>query len=241
MNTEHISCPHAVADGSGTDIIAAVVPAHGPLRAELIDAVTAVARRAEDAADGPHCVVLFIQGARSGEYRAWPGEVTVGEVSKWEGALRRLEQVPLPIIAAVDGDAYGPAAELLLVADYRILRVDAEFRFASTEAGVWPAMAVYRLVAQVGVARARDLVIQGRALAAQQALERGLVDMVVTDSAAETDALRAGAALFDSAVGTELAIRRRLLLDAVTTRFEDALGAHLAASDRTLRRDRAAS
>jgi isomerase DpgB len=37
--------------------------------------------------------------------------------------------------------------------------------------------------------------------------------------------------------GTELAIRRQLFLDAGHTRFEDALGSHLAACDRTLRRE----
>ncbi|MBB5918701.1 isomerase DpgB [Nocardia transvalensis] len=228
--------------GGGVHIIAAVIAADAPLSADLIESVTAVAHRAEDAAAANrHCVVLYIGGARTGHHFAWPGEVAVGDVGKWEAALRRLEQVPVPIIAAVDGAAYGPAAELLLVADYRVLRAGAEFRFATTGAGVWPAMGIYRLAAQIGAGRARDLVVQGRGLTAEVAVERGLVDIVATDAAAETEAIKAGLALFESAVGSEIAIRRRLLLDAVTTRFEDALGAHLAASDRTLRRERAAS
>ncbi|WP_280267358.1 enoyl-CoA-hydratase DpgB [Nocardia wallacei] len=228
--------------GDDVHVLAAVISAAAPLSAELVESVTALARRAEDAAAGVrHCVVLYIGGAPAGEYFAWPGEVAVGDVGKWEAALRRLEQVPVPIIATVDGQAYGPAAELLLVADYRILRAGAEFRFAASAAGIWPAMGIYRLAAQIGAGRARDLVVQGRGLSAEAAVERGLVDVVATDAEAEAGAIQAGLALFEPAVGSEVAIRRRLLLDAMTTRFEDALGAHLAASDRTLRRERAAS
>ncbi|WP_024803235.1 enoyl-CoA-hydratase DpgB [Nocardia sp. BMG51109] len=229
-------------DGIDVHIIAAVIAADAPLSADMIESVIAVARRAEDAAAGTrHCVVLYVGGARTGQRFPWPGDVAVGDVGKWEAALRRLEQVPVPIIAAVDGAAYGPAAELLLVADYRVLRSGAEFRFATTGAGVWPAMGIYRLAAQIGAGRARDLVVQGRGLTAEAAVERGLADTIVADAEAEVGAIKAGLALFESAVGSELAIRRRLLLDAMTTRFEDALGAHLAASDRTLRRERAAS
>jgi isomerase DpgB len=43
-------------------------------------------------------------------------------------------------------------------------------------------------------------------------------------------------ALTAGVAGEELAIRRQLLLDAGHTRFEDALGSHLAACDRALRR-----
>ncbi|PXX60922.1 isomerase DpgB [Nocardia tenerifensis] len=207
----------------------------------LSSAVAAVAVAAEDASATPGaCVVLRITGAPVGHRFAWPGRVTVGEVSKWEGALRRLEQVPAPIVALVDGDAYGPAAELLLVADYRIMRAGTTFSFASTASGVWPAMAVYRLAAQAGLGRARELAVQGRALTAELAHGCGLVD-AVAQPGAEADALATGLAMFESAVGSEIAIRRRLVHDAATSRFEDALGAHLAASDRTLRRERTAS
>ncbi|MFF7938602.1 enoyl-CoA-hydratase DpgB [Nocardia gamkensis] len=225
-------------NGSGINVSAAVIPADQPLSAELTDAVTSIALRAEDAPrDRPHGVVLHITGPEAGQDFSWPGAVDIGAVGKWEAALRRLEQAPAPIVAAVDGDAYGPVAELLLVADYRILRSGSVLGFATSEEGSWPAMALHRLVAQHGAGLARTLAIQGRSLSAAQALEHGLIDAVIGGNAeAENGAVQAGLALFESAVGTEIAIRRRLVLDAAVTRFEDALGAHLAASDRTLRR-----
>ncbi|MGY5208239.1 enoyl-CoA-hydratase DpgB [Nocardia gipuzkoensis] len=223
---------------SGTNVLATVIPADQPLSTELIEAVTAIALRAEDAPrDRPHGVVLYISGPEAGQSFSWPGAVDIGTVGKWEAALRRLEQAPAPIVAAIDGDAYGPAAELLLVADYRILRSGSVLGFATADGGTWPAMALHRLVSQHGAALARTLAIQGRSLSASQALEHGLVDAAIDDEAeAETRAVQAGLALFEATVGTEIAISRRLVLDAAVTRFEDALGAHLAASDRALRR-----
>ncbi|WP_040784700.1 enoyl-CoA-hydratase DpgB [Nocardia pneumoniae] len=225
-------------DGATTNVLAAVIPADRPLSPELIGTVTAIALRAEDAPqDRPHSVVLYVSGPQAGQGFSWPGPVDIGTVGKWEGALRRLEQVPAPIVAVVDGDAYGPAAELLLVSDYRILRSGSIFGFATSEGGAWPGMALHRLVAQHGAGPARTLAVQRRSLSAAQALEQGLVDAAIDDDAqAETQAVQAGLALFDGVAGTEIAIRRRLILDATATRFEDALGAHLAASDRALRR-----
>ncbi|MFD6451164.1 MULTISPECIES: enoyl-CoA-hydratase DpgB [unclassified Nocardia] len=223
-------------------MITTEVAADGALAPELTASVLAAAVRAEDAsaAGGECAVVLRIGGAAPGARFAWPGPVSVGDVNKWEGALRRLEQVPAPVIALVDGDAYGPAAELLLVADYRIMAAGTVFELAASDGGVWPAMAVYRLAGQAGGGPARELAVLGRALSAERARDCGLVDAVI-EPGADADSIAAGAALFGAVSGIEIAIRRRLLLDAPSTRFEDALGAHLAASDRALRRERAAS
>ena len=93
-------------------------------------------------------------------------------------------------------------------------------------------MALYRLANQVGAGRARQLALFGTELPADRAAEWGLLDEVVPDPAARS------AEVLDAFAGTrgkELAIRRRLLLDAGYTSFEDALGAHLAACDRALR------
>ncbi|ASF12342.1 hypothetical protein NBRGN_083_00500 [Nocardia brasiliensis NBRC 14402] len=241
MNSSTVDSNGAEQGNGDVHVITAVISADRPLSADLVASVTAVARRAEDTTpELRHCVVLYIHGARPDEYFAWPGDVAVADVGKWESALRRLEQVPAPIIAVVSGAAYGPAAELLLVADYRIVRAGATFGLARTGAGVWPAMALYRLAGQAGLGRARELAIHGRTLSAEAAREHGLIDQVITEGG-EAAAITAAVGLFGAAVGSELAIRRRLLLDAATTRFEDALGAHLAASDRMLRRERAAS
>lgn len=209
---------------------------------ELTATVLAASLQAEDAeATGRGCtVVLRIDGAVPGTRFAWPGRADVAAVGKWESALRRLEQAPAPIVAIVAGDAFGPAAELLLVADYRMMSAGTVFEMAATGSGVWPSMAVHRLGGQLGGGRARQLVVLGRSLSAERACADGLIDSVI-EPGDEAGTIEAVLGALGSAAGPEIAIRRRLLLDAASTRYEDALGAHLAAADRALRHERSGS
>ena len=94
-------------------------------------------------------------------------------------------------------------------------------------------MVLHRLVNQIGLTRARQLVLFEAEVPADRALELGLVEEVVPDPAERIAAIVKQAR---GRSGTELAIRRRLLLDAVTTPFEESLGTHLAACDRVQRR-----
>ncbi len=105
------------------------------------------------------------------------------------------------------------------------------------EQGTWPGMAGFRLVQQLGLASARRTVLFGEPITAREALDRCLVDQVSTDPGR---ALAAAARLLRRISGPELAIRRQLAFDAQWMSFEDALGPHLAACDRSLRRTRAA-
>ena len=134
-------------------------------------------------------------------------------------------------VAAVDGRCTGPALDVLLTVDYRVAAPTTRLGIPCVGSGTWPGMALYRLANQVGAGRARRMALFGAQVAAAQAVDWGLLDEVVDDPlgrAAEVVARRAD--------GKELSIRRRLLLEASSTSFEDALGAHLAACDRALRR-----
>jgi isomerase DpgB len=154
-------------------------------------------------------------------------------VSRWEKALRRLEQTQAAKIAIAEGICSGPALEVLLTSDYRIsepgLRVDVPVNNDS----VWAGMVVHRLVSQFGGTRARQLVLFGAEFSAERALAIGLIDETADDPTAAAVRL---AERFSRVAPAELAIRRRLVLDAGVTSFEEALGMHLAACARTLRR-----
>jgi isomerase DpgB len=93
-------------------------------------------------------------------------------------------------------------------------------------------MTLHRLANQLGVARARGLALFGGTLAAERALVVGVLDEISFDIAGSIAAVAKAA----RDAGEDLAVRRRLLLDAPGTTFEEALGAHLAACDRSLRR-----
>lgn len=212
------------------------------LTPELTASVQAVCDRIEDAVECGEArpvVVLHLTGGTSTDHdhggdANWPGDgADVHAVSRWERALRRLERLPAAIIAVAEGHCTGPAMEILLTADYRIGAVDLSMGLPVRVGQVWPGMAVHRLATQVGIARARQLVLFGRNVPADVARRIGLLDEVAADV---VQAAEFALNLVGGVEGTELAIRRRLLLDAATTSFEDARGVHLAACDRTLRR-----
>jgi isomerase DpgB len=202
----------------------------------LIKGVEALCDHAEDNA-GPATVVIELHDG-SGNAGHWPGDVGVALVNKWERALRRLERVPAKVIVTVHGACSGPALELLLTADYRIAAADLRLNPPTYHGQPWPGMALHRMVSQLGVAKARKLALFGTALDAQAAADLGIVDEVTDRADQLLEAVDYAATLLSGLSGYELAIRRRLLLDATTTSYEESLGAHLAACDRMLRQVR---
>jgi isomerase DpgB len=168
----------------------------------------------------------------------WTHGLDVALVSKWERALRRLERVGVTTVAVASGDCGGLALDALLVTDYRIATPDIRLSLFVDGEATWPGMAIFRLAQQSGGTRLRRAILFGAHLDARQVVELGLVDELTNDpGAALTDA----AEMVSGLSGRELAVRRQLMFDAATTSFEDALGRHLAACDRALRRSAAAA
>jgi isomerase DpgB len=222
-----------IQDGSGADmaaeeIILTVDGANTPY-AQAVAAVAAVCDRAEDA--GGARVVIRASGTPD---RSWADGLTTGLVSKWERALRRLETLPATTIAIAEGPCGGLALDVLLAADYRIATPEASLAVPVGADATWPGMALYRLAGHgAAAAPIRRAVLFGEAIGAAEALGLHLVDEV----SADVDRALAEAVARTGAVsGKELAIRRQLMFDAGTASFEEALGAHLAACDRVLRR-----
>jgi isomerase DpgB len=209
-----------------------------PLTPELVRTVTEACGRAEDAPDGGALLIRLTGRRPLDAGPAAPHYPAVHLVNKWERALRRLEQLPTATVATLTGDCFGLAADVLLATDYRIAGTGLQLRPATAGGTTWPGMALYRLAQQIGVGRARRIALFGGELSAWQALELRLVDEVSDDVEA------ALAAALDGLTGPrahDVAVRRRLLMDASSISFEDALGPHLAACDRALRLTAAAS
>jgi isomerase DpgB len=199
------------------------------LSAELVTALGALCDRAEDRGDR-NAVIFHVSGA--------PGEpadedVAVALVSKWERALRRLERLPAATISVASGECGGVALEVLLATDYRIATASVRLLMPTRAGETWPGMVLYRLARQGGTAAVRRAVLFGVPIAAADAVTMHLIDELTSDT---PGALAAAAQLAGAVPGAELAIRRQLMHEAQAVSFEDALGAHLAACDRVLRR-----
>jgi isomerase DpgB len=199
------------------------------LTKELARSIADLCDEAESTGAG--FATLYVSGAPT--QRALGAVADVAAVSKWEQAVRRFERLRLPTLVAASGDCGGAALDLLLAADVRVATPDLRLRLPRHEQAIWPGMAVYRLVQQLGLAAARRAVLFGAPITVGEALERGLVDRV-SENPERT--LAAAARLLGRLSGPELAIRRQLAFDAQWMSFEDALGPHLAACDRSLRR-----
>ncbi len=214
---------------AGTGDLVIRVDGRRPLSAGSVAAIAAVCDKAEDRGDDSR-VIVHVSGA---PVRSWTSELNVALVSKWERGLRRLERLPAATIAVAAGDCGGLALDVLLAADYRIAATSVRLLVAVEAGATWPGMALYRLSHHAGAAAIRQAVLFGIPIEAGDALALHLIDELTDDAAG---ALAAAAELAGAFSGAELAIRRQLMLDAPTASFEDALGVHLAACDRALRR-----
>jgi len=93
-----------------------------------------------------------------------------------------VERFPLPTIAAVAGYALGGGCELALSCDLRIAGESARFGQPEVGLGIIPAAGgTYRLPRIVGSGRARDLILTGRIIDADEALAIGLINRLVPD------------------------------------------------------------
>lgn len=94
-------------------------------------------------------------------------------------AFIRINELPMPVIAAIDGFALGGGAELAYAADIRIATPSLRIGNPETGLGIIAAAgATWRLPEIVGDARASELLLTGRALDADEALQWGLISSV---------------------------------------------------------------
>jgi enoyl-CoA hydratase len=150
--------------------------------AELDEALDAVrAKRAR---------VLVIRGAgdrafcAGGDLKALEAmrsaEEAAGMARLMRGILDRITQAAIPIIAGVNGDAFGGGVELALACDFRIAAAHARLGLTQITLGLMPAWgASERLASLVGRGRALHILLSGEVLTAQDALACGLVEEVV--------------------------------------------------------------
>lgn len=90
-----------------------------------------------------------------------------------------LHELEVPTIAAVNGPAVGGGAGLATVCDFTLAAPEAKFGFTETRIGFVPAVVSAFLTLQIGEKRARDLVLTGRIVDAEEAMRLGLVNEIV--------------------------------------------------------------
>ena len=93
-----------------------------------------------------------------------------------------VERLEKPTVAAINGVATGAGTQLALACDVRLMAADARFIYREGRLGIIPSHGgVTRLVKLIGLARARDVILGGEEVSAQDAHGLGLVTDVVED------------------------------------------------------------
>jgi len=93
-----------------------------------------------------------------------------------------VERLEKPTVAAINGVATGAGTQLALACDVRLMAAGARFVYREGRLGIIPSHGgVTRLVKLVGLARARDVLLGGEEVSAEEALRLGLVTAVVSE------------------------------------------------------------
>jgi enoyl-CoA hydratase/carnithine racemase len=205
-----------------------------PERRNAIDGELAAALREafEAAADDSAVRALIL----TGEGRAFSAG---GDLSRFErdwdprefrhdshrltSLITLLERLEKPTVAAINGAVTGAGTQLALVCDVRLAASSARFIYREGRLGIIPSHGgATRLVKLIGLARARDVLLGGEELSAEQAYAVGLITEVVADGAL-LDAARARVALMLERSPQAYAAAKRLLWLAANVDLESGM------------------
>jgi enoyl-CoA hydratase len=150
--------------------------------------------------DGVRVVVLkgagdnFLAGADINMLNSWSrtadehGWEKVKEILDHHFSPTLLERLPQPVIAAVDGMAWGMGSEIALACDFRICTDRASFAQPEIKLGVITGGgASQRLPRIVGKAQAMEMILTGNPITAQEAARWGLVNKIVAPQELDTE------------------------------------------------------
>jgi 2-(1,2-epoxy-1,2-dihydrophenyl)acetyl-CoA isomerase len=125
--------------------------------------------------------------------------------------LERLRNLEIPVIAAVDGPAYGAGFAIALLADFVLASSRASFCMSFTKIGLVPdSGALYTLPRIVGMQKAKELLFTARRVDVTEAQALGIVHAVHAPEALREEALRF-ARLFLAAPRDAIALSKNLL------------------------------
>jgi enoyl-CoA hydratase len=165
---------------------------------------------------------LFAAGADISEFGGPEDAARIG--ASFHTALNAVAALPCFTIAAVSGFALGGGCELAMACDYRIASTKAVFGQPEILLGIIPGGGgTQRLPRLVGASRAKEIMITGRQVKAEEALNIGLANEVV-----EPDALMARALELASSIASGATVATGLIKRAVDEGMQTDLAKGLA-------------
>ncbi len=125
----------------------------------------------------------FCAGADLKERKGLSEENWKLQHSKLQAAMRLMVACPKPIIAAVNGYAFGGGLELVLACDFAYAAENSKFALPEVKLGIMPgAMGTQLLPRAVGMRFAKEMILTGNTITAEQACSHGIVSAVVAQN-----------------------------------------------------------
>jgi enoyl-CoA hydratase len=152
----------------------------------------------------------------------------------FEQAFYALMDCPVPVIAAVNGSAFGGGAEFALACDFIHAADTARFALTETRLGIIPGCGgTQNLPRAVGVRRARELILTGRVFSAAEAADWGMVNQVWAPDALMDGVVDVAKAV---AAGGPIAVRqaKRAMTLGMETDLKTGLAIEVEAYNRTV-------
>src|SRR4029077_4929616 len=116
-------------------------------------------------------------GSDIGEFPHVRDDVVSRKLAREDAAFTALEQLHMPVIAALNGVALGGGAEIALACDIRIMDETARIGFPEVKLGIFPGSGgIFRLPRLVGPAKAYELLYTGELIDAHEAHRIGLIN-----------------------------------------------------------------
>jgi len=214
----HHATLHTRTEAGTTTILLNRPEKRNALTPQLIEELT---ETLDAAARDPQCRVVIVTGAGSAFCAGLDLEVLRAGVTatgadhqadaeRIAALFRTLTALPQPTIAAVNGAAIAGGMGIATLCDFTLAVPEAKFGYTEVRIGFIPAIVSAYLRAQIGDKRARELLLTGRILGAEEAERLGLVTRVVPEPELMREAQALAARLMKNSPAAMAATKRLL-------------------------------
>ncbi|MBX9692358.1 MAG: enoyl-CoA hydratase/isomerase family protein [Cyanobacteria bacterium] len=129
---------------------------------------------------------VFCAGADLAERKGMSEGDTIDYIGLINQAMRAVETLPQPVIAAINGSAFGGGTELALACDLRVMMHDTQLRLTEVKLGIIPgAGGTQRLPRLIGKSKAKEMILTASPIGAEEGKTIGLIHKVVDRPADE--------------------------------------------------------
>jgi enoyl-CoA hydratase len=123
----------------------------------------------------------FVAGADISEFNGLTQQEAMAMAKRGQEVFFKVENCPKPVVAAVNGFAFGGGCELAMACHFRVASENAKFGQPEVNLGLTPGYGgTQRLTTLIGKGRSIELLITGQSIDANTALQYGLVNYVVS-------------------------------------------------------------